>query len=174
MKGNVTVKHVESYAKLAAFGRTLLEHRTLEKGLPVISEYAKKVIGAERCSIFVYNEQTQKLWTTLADGVEKIMINADEGIAGSTIKERKPIIVNDPYKDARFLSKIDHETGYLTKNIASVPVFDSARKMIGVLQLLNKNGEFDAEDARFMIFFAHYVSGYLELSCLFRDGEEPC
>lgn len=168
------MKHVESYAKLAAFGRTLLEHRTLEKGLPVIAAYAKEVIGAERCSIFVHNEQSRKLWTTLSDGVEKIVLNADEGIAGSTVKERKPIIVNDPYKDPRFYPKIDHETGYITKNIASVPVFSSTRKIIGVLQLLNKESEFDEEDARFMIFFAHYVSGYLELSCIFRKGEDSC
>lgn len=168
----ITVKYVDSYVDLASFGRKLLDHTSLEQGLPVIAEYAKKVIGAERCSVFIYNPQTQMLWTTLSDGVEKIMIHADEGIAGSTITERKPVIVNDPYKDPRFLAKIDHETGYVTKNIASVPVFGSTRKIIGVLQLLNKNGEFDEDDARFMIFFAHYVSGYLELASFFREDQE--
>ena len=57
----------------------------------------------------------------------------------------------------------------MTKNIASIPIFDSNRQIIGVFQLLNKEGGFDREDARFMIFFAHYISGYLELAILFDD-----
>ena len=163
----------ERYIKLAQFGRQLLDRvKTLEEGLPLIADYAKEIIGADRCSIYVYNSKINMLWTTLADKIEKIMINADEGIAGSTIAEAKPIIVNDPYNDDRFLQKIDHKTGYVTRNIASVPVFNSDRKVIGVLQLLNKEEEFAPEDTRFMVFFAHYISGYLELATLFREDEE--
>ena len=162
----------EQYVKLAAFGRQLLERvKTLEQGLPMIADYAKEIIGADRCSIFVYNPHINMLWTTLADGVEKIMINADEGIAGNTLMEGEPVIVNEPYKDPRFLQKIDHKTGYMTRNIAAVPVFDSNRKVIGILQLLNKEGGFSAQDTRFMVFFAHYISGYLELATLFREDE---
>jgi len=167
------MKAAEKYIKLADFGRRLLERvNTLETGLPMIAEYAKEVSGADRCSIYVYNPKIHMLWTTLADGIEKLMFSADEGIVGSTLAEGCPVIVNEPYKDPRFLQKIDHKTGYLTKNIAAVPVFDSNRKVIGVLQLLNKKGDFSAEDTRFMVFFAHYISGYIELATLFRDEEE--
>jgi hypothetical protein len=31
------------------------------------------------------------------------------------------------------------------------------------MELLNKAGGFDSEDMKFMIFFAHYVSGFIEL-----------
>ncbi|MDX1295470.1 MAG: GAF domain-containing protein [Sulfurimonadaceae bacterium] len=166
------MKDKSIYAKLANFGRELLDRvSTLEQGLPMIADYAKEVITADRCSIYIYSPKTKMLWTTLADGIEKIMISADEGIAGSTLQEEKPVIVNNPYKDDRFLQKIDHQTGYITKNIASVPVFDSNRKVIGVLQLLNKDGDFTEEDTRFMVFFAHYISGYLELATLFREDE---
>ena len=135
----------------------------------MISEYAKQVSGAERCSIFIYNPKIQMLWTTLADGIEKIMVHKDDGIVGHTLKEGKPILVNNPYEDARFLHTIDNKTGFVTENIASIPIFDSARHIIGVFQLLNKPGGFSKEDAKFMIFFAHYISGYLELAMLFDD-----
>ena len=163
----------KAYTKLVAFGRELLDRiSTLEEGLPMISEYAKDVVGAQRCSIYVYSPKTQMLWTTLADGVEKIRVDADEGIVGTTLKTKEPVIVNDPYKDSRFLQKIDHQTGFITKNIAAVPIFDSNRKIIGVLQLLNKEDGFDDKDIRFMVFFAHYISSYLELATLFKEDQE--
>jgi GAF domain-containing protein len=59
---------------------------------------------------------------------------------------------------------VDNKSGFVTQNIASIPVFDSSRKIIGVFQLLNKEGGFTAEDSKFMIFFAHYISTYLELA----------
>ena len=163
------MRYVDSYMKLANFGRELLQRTSLEEGLPMIAENAKDLIGAERCSIYIYNPKEHQLWTVLSDGIETIKISADTGIAGSTLKERKPVIVNDPYTDPRFLSKIDRESGYVTKNLASVPVFNSGRQIIGVLQLLNKEDGFDMEDSRFMVFFAHYISGYLELASFFRE-----
>lgn len=158
-----------TYAALAEFGQTLLKRPTMSEGLPMILEYAKKVSGAERCSIFIYNPKLQMLWTTLADGIEKIMVHQDDGIVGHTLKEGKPILVNNPYEDERFLHSIDNKSGYVTENIASIPIFDSNRHVIGVFQLLNKLGGFSRDDAKFMIFFAHYISGYLELAMLFDD-----
>lgn len=158
-----------SYSALAEFGRALLKRPTLSEGLPMISEYAKQVSGAKRCSIFIYNPKLQMLWTTLADGVEKIMVHEEDGIVGHTLKEGKPILVNNPYEDDRFFHSIDNKTGFVTENIASIPIFDSNRHIIGVFQLLNKEGGFTKEDAKFMIFFAHYISGYLELAMLFDD-----
>ncbi|MEA3373938.1 MAG: GAF domain-containing protein [Campylobacterota bacterium] len=180
------MKYVNSYAKLADFGRDMLKQRSLEQGLPMIAGYVKGVIGADRCSIYIYDKVNDTLWTTLSDEIEKVVISADTGIAGATIKERKPLIVNAPYKDPRFHADVDKQTGYITKNIASVPVFNSGRELIGVLQLLNKEadqgelsssqerdhlGGFDREDTRFMVFFAHYVSGYLELASLFNGDK---
>jgi GAF domain-containing protein len=135
----------------------------------MISEYAKQESGAERCSIFIYNQKLQMLWTTLADGIEKIMVHQDDGIVGHTVKDAKPILVNNPYEDDRFFHAIDNKTGFVTENIASIPIFDSTRHVIGVFQLLNKPGGFSREDAKFMIFFAHYISGYIELAMLFDD-----
>ncbi len=158
-----------SYTALADFGRALLKRPTLAEGLPMISEYAKQVSGAERCSIFIHNPKIQMLWTTLADGIQKIMVHQDDGIVGHTLKEGKPILVNNPYEDTRFLATIDSKSGFVTENIASIPIFDSNRRVIGVFQLLNKSGGFTPEDVKFMIFFAHYISGYLELAMLFDD-----
>ncbi len=157
------MKYQRTYKKLAEFGRTLLNNTSYSSGLPQISKYAKEIIGAHRCSIFINDLQKDELWTTLADDSERIIIPSDKGLVGHTIRERKPLIANDPYANPHFLPDIDKETGFVTKNIITAPIFNSTREIIGVLELLNKDEDFDSEDVKFMIFFAHYVSGFLEL-----------
>ncbi len=157
------MEHKAMSSKLAHFGRELLNKKSLEDGLPLISKYAKDVAKADRCSIFINDLDKQELWTTIADGTQKIVVPTDKGIVGYVIKTQKPFLTNDPYNDPNFLSEVDKKTGYTTKNIAAVPVFNSMREVIGVLELLNKEKDFDQSDIKFMIFFAHYISGFLEL-----------
>lgn len=171
-KKGVFVKDIDTYSKLAEFGRELLNKTSLADGLPHISKYAKEVIGADRCSIFMYDDEKGELWTTLADGVEKIILSSDKGIVGHTLKVKKPVISNDVYSNNHFLADIDKETGYKTHNSISAPIFNSQRKIIGIMQLLNKKDDFDNDDVKFMIFFAHYVSGFLELVNLYTHKDE--
>lgn len=155
------------YSKLADFGKELLNKKSLVEGLPLISKYAKQVIGADRCSVFIYNSVKDELWTTMADGIEKIIIPSDKGIVGHTLEVKKPLLVHDAESDPLFLSAIDKNSGYKTNNLVTAPVFNSEREVIGVLQLLNKETGFNEDDVKFMKFFAHYISGFLELSTLY-------
>ena len=68
-----------------------------------------------------------------------------------------------------FLTTIDEQSGFVTKNIVSVPIFDSSKKVIGVLQVLNKEGGFDTNDVKFIKFFVHYISTYLELASIYGE-----
>lgn len=155
---------------LVEFGRELLNKKSLEDGLPLISKYAKFVVEADRCSIFIKDANKDEVWTTIADGTDKIVVPRDMGIVWHVIQTGKPFFTNDPYNDSYFLSDVDKQTGYVTKNIAAVPVYDSTRDVIGVLELLNKDGGFEQSDIKFMIFFAHYISGFLELVEVYRDA----
>jgi len=157
------MKYKSTYLKLADFGRELLSKKSLEEGMPLISKYAKSVIGAQRCSIFIYDMQKERLWTTLADEIDKIEVSSTEGIVGHTLKEKKPLIENDPYSNPHFLPDIDKASGYITQNIITAPVFNANREIIGVLELLNKEDGYDDADMKFVIFFAHYISGFLDL-----------
>jgi len=158
------MRYANTYHALAQFGRELLEKKTLSQGLPLISSYAKNVMHAERCSIFIYDKEKQMFWTTLSDGVQKIVVPATKGLVGETLHERKPIVANTPYEHPNFLAEIDKETGFVTKNVITAPIFSSKRDILGVFQLLNKEEGFNEEDIRFMIFFSHYISGFLELT----------
>ena len=160
------MKYADNYLKLANFGRELLYKNSLIDGLPFISECAKDIIGADRCSIFINELNKDELWTTISDGVEKIVIPKNRGVVGEVIKEQKSIIVNDVSHDKYFMSDIDKKTGYKTKNIIATPIFNSNMEIVGVLELLNKENGFDVEDLKFMKFFTHYISGFMELVLL--------
>jgi len=157
------MKCKDRYVKLAKFGQILLTKKSIPDGLPHISEYAKEVLDAQRCSIFIYDAKNEELWTTIADGVDKITLPSNKGLVGQTLKEKKCFIENAPYSNQHFLPEVDTQTGFITQNIITAPIFDSAQEVIGVLELLNKDGDFNQEDAKFMTFFAHYISGFLEL-----------
>lgn len=162
----------ETYSKLADFGRELLAKTSLMDGLPMISKYTKEVIGAERCSVFIYDSEREEFWTTLADGISTIVIPTDKGIVGHTLQVKKPVIVHDTETEPLFLSDIDKRSGYKTKNLVTAPIFNSERQIIGVLQLLNKESGFTDDDVKFMVFFAHYISGFIALATLYSSDED--
>ena len=109
----------------------------------------------------------EMLWTKLSDGIGRIAIGIDSGIVGDTVLKKAAQLVNMPYEDSRFLAKIDEKSGFVTRNILAIPIFNSRQEVIGIIQLLNKyNGDFDDKDEGIMSFFANYISGTLELALL--------
>lgn len=151
------------YKLLSDFSKDLVRIATLDEGLPFISAKAKEIIGADRSSVFILDLDMNQLWTTLADEVDRIVVPFDMGLAGHTIRTKKPVLENDAYSNQNFLSDIDTQTGYYTQNILTSPIINSNNEVIGVFQLLNKEDGFTKEDLEFITFFAHYVSGFLEL-----------
>lgn len=164
---------LEVYKRIADFGKklSLLDH--IENALPTIAEEAKAIVSAERCSIFMVDQANGMLWTKLSDGIGRIAIGIDSGIVGDTVQTRAAQRVNNPYEDGRFLAKIDEKSGFVTRNILAVPIFNSRQEVIGVIQLLNKySGEFNENDEGIMNFFANYVSGTLELALLMEEKKK--
>jgi GAF domain-containing protein len=163
---------LEMYKRIADFGKKLAQLNDLENALPTIAEEAKAIVNAERCSIFIADRENGMLWTKLSDGVGKIAIGIDAGIVGETVRTKAPQRVNDPYEDKHFLAKIDEKSGFVTRNILAVPVFNSRQEVIGVIQMLNKhNGDFNETDEGIMTFFANYISGTLELALLIEGSK---
>ena len=163
---------LEIYKRIADFGKRLSGLDRLEEALPTISEEAKAIVNAERCSIFIVDREGGMLWTKLSDGIGRIAIGIDSGIVGETVRAKAALTINAPYEDSRFLSKIDEKSGFVTRNILAIPIFNSRQEVIGVIQLLNKyHGDFDDKDEGVMSFFANYISGTLELALLMEKKE---
>ena len=152
------------FNEIAEFGKRLASQDNMDNTLSLIGKAAKRFSDAERCSIFIVDNDAHMLWTKLNDGIGRIVIELDSGIVGDTYMKKEGQIVNEPYKDPRFLQNIDKKSGFVTKNMLTIPIFNSKREVMGIMQLLNKpHVDFDEKDLEILTFLANYVSGNLEL-----------
>jgi adenylate cyclase len=106
-------------------------------------------LGADRGSLFLNDALTGELYSRVAQGelTREIRILNTTGIAGAIFQSGVGEIIHDAYVDDRFNSKIDEQTGYVTKNIVCAPVRTVRGDIIGVVQILNKKkGRFTKED----------------------------
>jgi adenylate cyclase len=115
-----------------------------------------------------------ELWTKVTtadeDTTMEIRIPANRGIVGYVASTGQALNIPDAYKDPRFDPTTDRKTGYVTRNILCLPVFNSANELIGVTQLINKQqGSFTASDEEFMRAFNIQAGIALENAQLFEN-----
>ncbi|MEO1494776.1 MAG: GAF domain-containing protein [Pseudomonadota bacterium] len=122
---------------------------TLDAVLEKLVTVAVEQTGAERGSLFLNDEKSGELYSRIANGVRSrgIRFPNTEGIAGHVYQTGTPDSITNAYSDDRFNAEIDRKTGFTTRSILCVPLRDTKRRIIGVVQLLNKiAGEFDERD----------------------------
>lgn len=114
-----------------------------------IAEEVSRILKTDRASIFIWDKENHQLIACPALGVEggRLFLPDNKGIIGETIRSERPIIVDDAYSDARFDQGVDKKTGYTTRNLLCVPLFDAEEECIGAIELINKlEGDFNDED----------------------------
>ena len=123
--------------------------KNLSEILWTIIETTTETLNADRGSLFLNDPLTGELYSRVAQGelIREIRILNTTGIAGSIFQSGVGEIIHDAYSDERFNSKIDEQTGYVTKNIVCAPVKTVRGDVIGVIQILNKKrGRFTKDD----------------------------
>ncbi|MCP4594629.1 MAG: SpoIIE family protein phosphatase [bacterium] len=119
----------------------------LDPLLQRVETAARAVLACERASVFLYDPPTEELYSKVATGQNEIRFSAKLGVAGDAVATRTIVNVPDAYADPRFNREIDHQTGYRTRTILSIPLTGYDGQIVGVLQALNKHrGVFDARD----------------------------
>lgn len=115
--------------------------------LRTVLDAACDVLDCERATIFLYDADTDELYSLVATGEETIRFSADCGIAGSVAHSREMMNVPDAYADPRFNRDVDRNTGFRTRSLLTFPLENLEGELIGVMQALNKRGgPFDAQD----------------------------
>lgn len=149
--------------------------RDLDSLLLLMADMGRTMAVADRCTLWLIDEQEGKLWTKVAHGTDRLTIPIDTGFVGYTIKHNKHLIVEDAYKDSRFNPTIDKQTGYRTKGVLCIPIEDGEGKVIGAYQAINKmtpEGKFSLRDIAYMTLVASYSGKALEAAQLVHDIEQ--
>ena len=146
----------QSLAKRENFNELLLKitndmaaSKTLDDALETLVGITSSTIGGERGTIFLNDENSQELYSRVAQGNfrREIRIMNTKGVAGWVFSNKEGAIILDAYKDDRFDKSVDMRTGYRTKSILCAPLKTVGGEVIGVSQILNKiDGKFNNDD----------------------------
>ena len=160
--------------------RTFSEHLDLETLLQEIMRKTREVMDADRCTLFLVDEQAGELWSKVGQGLEGKSIRFPKhlGIAGHVATTPETVNIPDAYADPRFNREIDRATGYRTRNILCMPVIEDVRRddgtvgqrVLGVTQVLNKRiGSFEPEDERLLAAVSSQAAVALKNAQLFQE-----
>ena len=153
---------------------------SLDQMLYTLVEMTSAEIGCDRSTFFLYDADTNDLFSRVAQGLRsrEIRISVNEGIAGAVFKSGKPIVVADAASDPNFDAQVDEQTGYTTRSVMSVPLKTPAGEIVGVAECLNKrSGEFTAQDIKLLTDIgevavpALHSSRFIERMTLAREQE---
>jgi phosphoserine phosphatase RsbU/P len=132
---------------ILAVARKLATPFDLETMLGQVVTAARQVLRAERASVWLYEAATDELVMRSSGELGAVRVPASAGLVGTCARTRQLINVPDCYTDPRFDPTLDHQTGYHTRCILTLPLVGHQDALVGVMQVLNKtSGTFLEED----------------------------
>jgi transcriptional regulator with GAF, ATPase, and Fis domain len=138
MLGKKRIAELKLRLERVAQSWTAEDYRTLTKFYVKI---LPKIIGAERCTIYIIEIETDKICSIFGTGLEEREIEPprEGSVVGEVISSGKGIIVNDLDKREGFHSHAGAETGYIANNMVCAPIKSATTHGItGAIQVLNK------------------------------------
>ena len=134
-----------------------------KKLLELFVEIIPQVLHVERCSIFINDPTTGKVWLQTGTGIGEKQIEVDirDSLVGQVIATGKYIVEEDMDKLDGPHKEVDARTGFVTRNELCVPIKSlSGQKTAGAILLLNKKqGKYFAREDR---VFLEKVASHLQ------------
>lgn len=162
-------------------GRALSSELRIERLLMLVILEVNKLMDTERGTFYIVDNEKGELWSKVAQDAEilEIRLNIGVGIAGHVAKTGEVINIPDAYKDDRFNAAIDKKTGFRTRSILCMPIFEASidaekeKNIIGVLQILNKrSGVFEEDDEELLASMASQIAIAINNSNLYSRLEK--
>ncbi|MBF0358606.1 MAG: sigma-54-dependent Fis family transcriptional regulator [Magnetococcales bacterium] len=125
------------------------------------------LLDAERCSIFLTDQESDDVWLKFGIGLaeKEIIAPKDGSIVGRSITSGKTVIRGDLDQEVGFHSKSDQDTDFVTRNLICVPIQSLVGSYyIGAVEILNKRsaGGFSAEDEQLVSKVVKFLALSLE------------
>ncbi|MBN2126042.1 MAG: GAF domain-containing protein [Deltaproteobacteria bacterium] len=165
-------ERIKRHRMLFHVGQILTSEMNLDVLFEVIMDETNKIMGTDRSTVFLHDEKSGELWSLVATGMKRneIRIPDTYGVAGWSFHNRKLLVINDAYNDARFYGEIDKKSGFRTRNILCIPLANRKDERIGALQVLNKrSGDFTDDDISLLVSLSYYVAVALENARLYEE-----
>jgi signal transduction histidine kinase len=167
-------------SSIQGIGEALSSALNLDKLLKLIIPEISGLMVAERSTLFIVDHERKEIWSKIAQKAEikEIRQQLGKGISGHVASTGETINIPDAYRDTRFDPTTDRKTGYLTRSILCMPVWEPSatgdpQKIIAVIQVLNKKeGVFTREDEALLGAIASQVSISISNAYLYQRLEK--
>jgi putative methionine-R-sulfoxide reductase with GAF domain len=130
--------------------RRLMSITDLDALLRDMATVTTQVLDADRATIFIVDRERGEIWSKVAlgTGAGEIRQPIGVGIAGTVAVTGERVNIPDAYDDPRFNPEHDKRSGYRTKSLLTFPMTGQNGRVIGVFQVVNKNGggDFTVDD----------------------------
>lgn len=122
--------------------RLLASEVELERLLPLCVRKTCEALHADRASVFLLDRERHELYTFVVSELEigEIRLHIGSGLAGHVAQTGQTMVIADCYADPRFDTSWDHQTGYRSRSMIVLPLWDVSHAVIGVVQVINKLG----------------------------------
>jgi PAS domain S-box-containing protein len=163
-------------ALINSIGRHVTASLDLDQTLQRVIRRTRQVLNVEGCVLLLTDETTGELVRHTADdvpaGLRPTRLQSGEGIAGWVIRHAKPRIVTDTLHDPEYSNTVDQATGLLTRSIVCVPLAARDRRIIGVIEAINKHdGRFSESDVHLLGSVASWAAAAIEHAKLYTETE---
>ncbi len=148
--------------------------RKMDNLLVLMADLGRSIVSADRCSLWLIDEDGGELWTKVAHGVKELRVPLNAGFVGYSVKTAESLLIEDAYQDPRFDRRSDEKTHYRTASVMTVPLMNSQGSVMGVFQAVNKVGEsavFSKEDLERLKLTAVYSAKTVESAMLTTELE---
>ncbi|HEY6344391.1 MAG TPA: SpoIIE family protein phosphatase [Bryobacteraceae bacterium] len=134
---------------LLRISKSLGQEIKLDPLLKLIVAEVTSAMQAQRSTLFLADRKKPgELFSRIAEGVgaQEIRIRFGQGIAGTTAATRQIMNIPDAYQDSHFNPAFDKSSGFRTRSILAAPIVNPRGDLIGVVQVLNKQGSASFSD----------------------------
>jgi signal transduction histidine kinase len=145
----------------------LLQKLTLDEVLEIVCSEARQLTNAEGSAVLIL--EGKWLWVTSSIGnlppaVDKLAV--EESLSGFAVKQKKPILVNDPSREAKV--NCWHPD---LQSLLVIPLCVE-ETVIGVINVINKPAGFNNDDIRIMNLFADQSAIAIKNARLYQQSEQ--
>jgi HD-GYP domain-containing protein (c-di-GMP phosphodiesterase class II) len=153
--------------------RQIYKELHLDQLLTTIMDEVRKALNADRCTVFLLDEEKGELWSKTAHGEKEIRFPKNLGVAGYVAMTDEILNIRDAYADPHFNPEIDRQTGYHTRNLLTFPMKNKLGKTIGVFQVLNKlSGHFREIDEEILATISSIAATQIENAQLYEKQRQ--
>ena len=169
-------KEKDRYVKLLSTitsMNTIRDNTSSQELLDYVVDIVKSTLNCERASVYFCDAVNHVLFlvSKSPDNLKAgLTIAYGQGIAGKCAASCKVIRIDDVLADKDHLKAVDEITGFMTKSVLCVPIFDGDEgQPLAVIQAVNKNdlNVFNNDDEFYLSYIAKQL--YLSLKTHARD-----